>query len=568
MKTIEGPVRETPASADWLGAATPRRTGIRSRRWRIVAAVVAGAVAVGVTLGVRGDQGASDLRTATVSRHPVVVSQAGVGVIEPVNQAKIAFPIAGTVQSVAVKAGDAVTAGQTLATLDPTRLRYAVNTAQAQAAQALVALTDPTTTTLPSGSTGHGTATFTTARGSGDEQLAAARDLLLTTQRTADARLETARAALSDAQQACSDTSVVATAARPTTSTPASTSGGESQDRSGHTTPTSTGATAGCEAALQNALSTQELVAQAQKSVAQHATDYDDQLRSTSADDGSGSGSGSGSDTDSDREVGTASTATSRATGVQPSAASLIARQRALDAADAAVTTANQDLAAATIASPITGHVVAVSMSVGDTVDAASTTENIIVAGTGGSELTTMVPVARLPAVKVGQAATIIPDGSTKIRTGKVVAVGLTASTQSGNTVYPVSIAFDDTGALKDGSTASVTIDTRVTDAVLTVPTSAVTVLGARHSVDVAEDGKVHTVAVGVGAVGPTFTEITSGLRTGQTVVLADLARPLPTSATDGATVIGPGNRGPDGNRRRSSFAATDGFGVPGAGAN
>lgn len=354
------------------------------------------------------------------------------------------------------------------------------------------------------------------------------------------------------------------TSAPPTTLSPAATPEGVPQERPDHSAPPFTGDTAGCQAALQNALSTQESVAEAQKAVAEDATNYDDQLRSAPTDRGSTTDSGTGST----NGFGIGSTATPGAATTQPSAASLIAKQRAVDAADAAVTTANQALAAATIVSPITGHVVAVSMSVGDSVSAASTTENIIVAGTGGNEITTMVPVAHLPAVKVGQVATILLDGSTTVRSGRVVAVGLSPSTQSGNTVYPVSITFDDTDALRNGSTASVTIDTRVTGSVLTVPTSAVTVLGPRHSVEVVADGKVHTVAVGVGAIGETFTQITSGLRIGQIVVLADLAAPLPSAATSGSTGNGFGDNGPDGSRRPSSVGASGGFGGRFAGAD
>jgi trimeric autotransporter adhesin len=65
------------------------------------------------------------------------------------------------------------------------------------------------------------------------------------------------------------------------------------------------------------------------------------------------------------------------------------------------------------------------------------------------------------------------------------------------------------------------------------VPTSAVTTDGTAHSVQVLESGKPKTVPVGVGAVGPTWTEITRGLTAGQQVVLANLDAALPNSATN-----------------------------------
>jgi hypothetical protein len=77
------------------------------------------------------------------------------------------------------------------------------------------------------------------------------------------------------------------------------------------------------------------------------------------------------------------------------------------------------------------------------------------------------------------------------------------------------------------------------------VPTSAVTVEGGRATVTVLEDGKPSDVTVQTGAVGEVWTEITDGLAIGQTVVLADLDAPLPTSATD--TQITGGFGGPGG---------------------
>lgn len=69
-------------------------------------------------------------------------------------------------------------------------------------------------------------------------------------------------------------------------------------------------------------------------------------------------------------------------------------------------------------------------------------------------------------------------------------------------------------------------------------------------------DDRAETVTVGVGVIGSTWTEITSGLEAGQVVVIADLDEVLPGSATatssgdddatdgDGPTGIVPGGFG------------------------
>ena len=77
------------------------------------------------------------------------------------------------------------------------------------------------------------------------------------------------------------------------------------------------------------------------------------------------------------------------------------------------------------------------------------------------------------------------------------------------------------------------TIVTKSAASRLAVPTSAVSTNGNDHTVRVVEgDGDPKTVNVGVGAIGATWTEITSGLTAGQRVVIADLGEPLPGSAT------------------------------------
>ena len=95
-----------------------------------------------------------------------------------------------------------------------------------------------------------------------------------------------------------------------------------------------------------------------------------------------------------------------------PSAADLVAYQSEVDAASAAVAMAQQSLDQATISSPLAGTVVAVNMKIGDQVTAASSTENIVVQGAGGYEVTTSVSVDEIPSISVGQAASVVPDGT------------------------------------------------------------------------------------------------------------------------------------------------------------
>ena len=102
---------------------------------------------------------------------------------------------------------------------------------------------------------------------------------------------------------------------------------------------------------------------------------------------------------------------------------------------------------------------------------------------------------------------------------------------------------------LFDGAGATLSIDVGSVNDVLTVPSSAVHTIGSQHTVTVIDNGVTSVVAVEVGLVGPTLTQITSGLKAGQVVVIADVDQAMPTSSAvtnrfgGGAAVLG-GNGG------------------------
>ena len=101
-----------------------------------VALVVAGSAAL---MGV-GGASASGYRTATVASQSVDQTLTEVGVVQPVSQATVAFPVSGTVATVDVAVGDKVGVGQKLATLDTTSLQASVDQSQAALDQAELTL--------------------------------------------------------------------------------------------------------------------------------------------------------------------------------------------------------------------------------------------------------------------------------------------------------------------------------------------------------------------------------------------------------------------------------------------
>lgn len=588
--------RERSATAERRLAALFPESGapgtISQRPWyRHLGVLTSGAVIVVVVTALVASQafggsGAS-YRTATAATENVDAVQTGVATIEPVAQASVAFPVSGTVATVNVHVGDHVDASGTLASLDTTALARTLHAKQAALAQAQLTLSKGLAgqsislgsgggsaggSSGGSGGSGAGagisgaasasTAAFRTAAAprivlaaaTPDPRLAAAQQAVLTAQQRVDAALATAATALTAETQACAPLT--------TTTTPTST-----------TTPTTPDVGA-CQQAIAAVSTAQAAVSDAQHALASASSDLDTLLANLSAtigSPGSGSGSGSGSGgagaggggggTRNGTGGGTGSSGATAGSGgsggagsgsggggtrsgtgggissAGPSAADLVAAQRDVDAAAMAVLAAQQSVDEATISSPLAGTVVAVNMKAGDTVSAGSSTEDIVVEGSGGYEVSTLVGVDQIPSVAVGQDATVLPDGRHTPLTGKVVAISvMPASTATTTTTYRVMIGLTrPQSGLQDGATGTVAIVTKDARAALAVPTSAIVTVRNRHFVNVVHGDAETLTPVQVGVVGATWTEIRSGIGRGTNVALADTSAPLPSSATSSA---------------------------------
>jgi RND family efflux transporter MFP subunit len=519
------------------------------RRRGIVALTVCAIVALvaGVTFTQVAGSSTLPYRTALVADRDVAAVLAGVGSIEPVSSAAVAFPTAGTVATVDVAVGDQVAAGQQLATIDAQSLTDTLHQRQANLATAQLTLTKALATTTgstaaapPASSSSTGATAGTTGRAgggasSGSPAATAAKQAVADGQHRVDALLRVADAAMASAGQMCS-TVIPATPPTgppghaPTSSAPTGPTGPTT------TVPPSPADLAACQKALAAVADAQAAVATAQSDLATTAAALDALLTTASTNIPAATStapSGSSGSTGSAARTGAGSTAA-------PTSADIIADQSAIDAATADLTAAEQALQQTTIVSPIGGRIAAVGLTVGQAVTAGSTTGKVIVTGPGGHEITMMVSIDNISAVKVGQTAEVVPDGSAAGLAGKVVAIALTPTTATAGSTYRVTVSLDDPGTdLGLGSTSSVTIDTAVVASTLSIPTSAVATDGANHTVLVVDGSKTTTTTVKIGAVGPDYTQITDGLSIGQTVVIANLHQPLPgtaTAATNGTT--------------------------------
>ncbi|MEV0901366.1 efflux RND transporter periplasmic adaptor subunit [Actinoplanes sp. NPDC049802] len=119
-------------------------------RWIGGLLVVAGAVAAGIILAVQQEETVTPAATvvAVADRGTVTVDVATTGTVEPATTRSLTFPVAGTVESVSVRAGNKVGKGQSLAALDDTEAADDVTDAEAALAEAQSRLTEARTVSV------------------------------------------------------------------------------------------------------------------------------------------------------------------------------------------------------------------------------------------------------------------------------------------------------------------------------------------------------------------------------------------------------------------------------------
>jgi macrolide-specific efflux system membrane fusion protein len=242
-------------------------------------------------------------------------------------------------------------------------------------------------------------------------------------------------------------------------------------------------------------------------------------------------------------------------------------------------------LGKATLTAPIGGLVIAVNGQVGGTSGSSSSSSSgggnnasgSDSSSSSGSAFVTIADVssyivkaniaeADIAKVTVGQAATItFPALTGTTATAKVTAISPTASTSNSVVTYATTITLDKIpDGLRLGQTADVaiTIATSAADA-LYVPAAAITTANGTSTVKVvdAKTGKVVVTEVTLGVVGDDGTEIKTGLKAGETIVIGTVT-PSTTTGTNTGTNGRTGTRGGFGG-----FGGTGGT-FPGGGGN
>jgi len=239
-----------------------------------------------------------------------------------------------------------------------------------------------------------------------------------------------------------------------------------------------------------------------------------------------------------------------------------IDQQEALvDAAKAAVVEAQHDLDNTVLRASVAGTVTALNGAVGEYVAPSSGTSalapgtdatipgvtgatsggtsnsttgaSIGPARPGGTQFLVLSDIDQFEVVasfNESDAAAIAPDESVQVTfdaipglttSGKVLSVAPSGTAVSGVISYYVTVGINaDDPRLKGGQTANVTVATSERPNVLTVPSSAVRRINGKTQVTVVDGDSFRKVSFEAGEVGIDRTEVISGLREGQRVVL------------------------------------------------
>jgi multidrug efflux pump subunit AcrA (membrane-fusion protein) len=214
-----------------------------------------------------------------------------------------------------------------------------------------------------------------------------------------------------------------------------------------------------------------------------------------------------------------------------------------VDIAQVGVTTAQDAVNAATLKATTGGLVEAVNITNGEMISSggtgassaasASPTHAVVIITPGVFEVTGSVSDALVNEIAVGQSAEVVAAGSNNAVAGKVTGVAEQATVSSGVATFPVTVVLSGASpSLRPGMSASVSVVINRVVQVTTVPTSAVHTTSAGSTVTLFVNGKPVPVAVTVGAADASRTQILSGVKVGDQVVIAAISSTIPSSTS------------------------------------
>ncbi|MFQ5593474.1 MAG: efflux RND transporter periplasmic adaptor subunit [Anaerolineae bacterium] len=226
-----------------------------------------------------------------------------------------------------------------------------------------------------------------------------------------------------------------------------------------------------------------------------------------------------------------------------PTAEDLAISEAQVEQARLSLQQAERRLEDAKLIAPFAGTVVTVNYREGEYVSASMPA----VAVTDLSILEIEVPLAEMDVARVtsGQEVEIVLDALPGVTLqGHVSYVAPVASISQGVVNYPVTVEIEEPDpAVRPGMTAGVSIVVERREDVLTVPNRAVRSAGRQRVVEVLYQEQVIQAPVTLGMSNDTLTEVISGLKEGDQVVLRGATTTQVTPRGPGAGFFGGGGR-------------------------
>jgi len=175
-----------------------------------------------------------------------------------------------------------------------------------------------------------------------------------------------------------------------------------------------------------------------------------------------------------------------------------------------------------TVDSPIDGEVTELEIEEGDEVSPGTTLAKV--SDYDSFQLTIEVDELEIGSVKIGQSAEIdvdaVPD---KDISGEVASISSTPSVTDGAAAYPVKIVVLAHEGLMEGMSASAEVEVDRRTDVIVVPSEAVVTADGQSTVQVVTEEGLEVREVKTGLSDGTHTEIISGIKEGEEVILAHI---------------------------------------------
>lgn len=459
----------------------------------------------------------STLRTVAVQRGLVQQTASAPGTVSAPTDLALNFQNSGILTAVDVQAGEAVTAGQVLATEDPTTANNQLAQAKANLVAAQAKLTQVS---------------------QGPTAQTRAQDQVALTQ--AQAAVTQAQTSLADTQASVAQDAVNLQAA--VTQAQASLAGTQASVALDQSSATGTVSPA-------TALKDQQSLDLAQNAV----TNAVNNQKTGTVKDQQSLHQAQNSLTNAQNAL--ASTVAANAAKEAPALpGDLATAQAAVQTAQLAVNQAQLAVTQTTLVAPVAGVVASVANQAGELVSGGGASSSSSTSSASSSSASSssaskgfiqLAAVSNLQVVagfaetdavniKLNQPVTISFNALPSVSlAGHVVAVDTQPTVVSNVVTYNVTIAFDQTSPLvRDGMSANATVVVNQVNNVAFLPSLAIRSVGGQTSVTTLVNGKQSTVPISVGLQGDTDTQILGGVDNGTTVVLPTLT--TTTTSTTG----------------------------------